>query len=191
MLADSEDKHTLSVPLSQSYPVELKHLLDEIEDKVSGSRRWPGWFPTRNLGASSAATEAVRSAAREILAFRNPASLSRCSQRISLVQLLKLQECINEMQSFVNVLRRGLMNVMTTLNRREDRYKLVKANGDITVFMKSRGLGSSLYESQSADEEWIETFDDWGMPAQKPPRQRIHDGKRVVAKPPAVFVGFQ
>ncbi|KAF7563602.1 hypothetical protein G7046_g506 [Stylonectria norvegica] len=97
---------------------------------------------------------------------------------ISADNLIRLQSIIQQTSEFRSYLSRSLQDIKRALNRREDRYRLRETEGDITTFMRSRGLSSPLTEGISIDEEWPEQWE-WGLPIKKEPRPMIQRGPRT------------
>ncbi|KAK7414354.1 hypothetical protein QQX98_006796 [Neonectria punicea] len=107
-------------------------------------------------------------------------------QQVSADQLIQLQKCINEADSFHEYIRCSIRDNKAALNRRQARYRLMEAGGGIAGFMKSGGLGSPLVDVISIDEEWLD--DSWGRPVERKVRRKIYHGGMAHVGPPTTGI---
>ncbi|KAK7426640.1 hypothetical protein QQZ08_006818 [Neonectria magnoliae] len=107
-------------------------------------------------------------------------------QQVSADQLIQLQKCIDETDSFHEYIWCSIRDNKAALNRRQARYRLMEAGGDMAGFMKSGGLGSPLVDVIGIDEEWLD--DSWGMPVERKVRRKIYHSGMAHVEPPATGI---
>lgn len=168
----SNQDNALMTPCNKSFPTQLRALVEQVEhDKKMIN--WLDRLPAAVIDANAAQYPCRSAWAKYAERRRAPTDL------ITAAHLLQLHEHIQDLTRFRSYLRTSVKDVSDALNRREDRYVMRETNGDITSFMKSRGLGSPLVESISADEKWPDEEDTWGMPPVKTPRRKIYGCKAL------------
>jgi hypothetical protein len=163
-------KQSLLTPLCESIPTQLKAYLDELDASREISLSSFDLSPYEESLQSEYVCQppdeektgycTVRSAARELLQYLNITYAT--TYPVDATQLLELQAYMQQVIRFKMYLAKSLIDVRNSLNRREERYRMREANGNITTIMKSHGEGSPLAISTLVDEEWIE--DAWSAP---------------------------
>ncbi|KPM37818.1 hypothetical protein AK830_g8727 [Neonectria ditissima] len=112
--------------------------------------------------------------------------LDRAEQRVSADQLIRLQSCIDETDEFHEHMLASIRENKAALNRRQARYRMREAGGDMAGFMKSGGLGSPLVDVVGVDEEWLD--DPWDIHVRARQRRKIFHGAGTPPGPPMARV---
>lgn len=150
----------LVTPWRQTLATQLKEYLDFIEDER------PSSFSTKDP-KTGRRTQAG-------LTIHGPSTFPVSCSIIKASHILSLERHIQSLARFRAYIARSLSDVSAALDRREQRYVMRETNGDITMIMKSRGEGSPLVQSISADDKWPSEEDTWGLPQPKLPRRKLY-----------------
>lgn len=163
----ADEKNTndfLSIPWQKGFPFRLGQYLDCIEFFESEElfeHRESNPSPYRNVETAGV----IKDTNDKIRSNIYP---------VSETHLLKLQGCISQIRAFRNYLKKSVEDIRDASNRREDRYRMREARGDITMLMHTRGYGSALVECISTEETWPEEEASWGLPPIKKLRKKLY-----------------
>lgn len=170
---NNEDPNVLTVPLRDSFPVQLHVYLDLLDAEYGGAPPSPSTAPS------------YLSPERLPPFTWNFVRSQHCP--VTKDDLAVLQQCIEDTEVVLHNIRQGILDTKVASNRREDRFRMSESNEDITEFMKSRGLGSPLVKSIGIDDFW--PFD-WGYGFPRThSRRKIYNGSSSrPSTPPAVGI---
>ncbi|KAH7141258.1 hypothetical protein B0J13DRAFT_623634 [Dactylonectria estremocensis] len=162
----------LYVPWIRSFPAKLKLQLDRIDTKATLELKTSALEGAQTTGDSESSKTATKSTPQSLDSESITSSQESCCSRrshnhcaVSTKQLVRIQKCVEHIESFHDTVWRGIETVKSSLNRRRARYRLAKYHGDLTGFMKSRGMGSPLTDVIGIDEAWPSTgWTNWGTP---------------------------
>lgn len=175
---DVDSDETKPVPEGTD-PWSINHLLDKIEeileddDEVTDERNWE---PDMEESGGSSSSEA------QAFSLDNPfennvyedlegiISLNELENGVHLdipaTQLVQLQKGLLWFVDFRTYIEDSISQIKSAQRRHDNRYRMRRLNGDITMLMKSRGRQSPLKKVVSAEEEegWLDPAQDWGFP---------------------------